>query len=211
MKPRLDIRDYIADADYLVNLSDTEGYSYGVLESLCMQTPVIVTPVPCYKEMRVENGVNGYIVDFKLENVPIKDIYEKIPKFEYTPNEDRYGELIIKEKSNYKEEIKMKYKVRALDTFTIPDLERSIKKANGEYAYYFPKVGEEWIVTKERLDVLMGDNQYNVCYVENLGAVEEEPKVVKHETPNAKTVKVEIPKEEIKKPKKETKKTTKKK
>lgn len=197
MKPKLDIRDYIASADYLVNLSSTEGYSYGVLESLCLGTPVIVTPVPCYKEMRVENGVNGYIVDFNLKDVPIKEIYEHIPKFEYTPNEDRYDELIIKEKSTYKEELKMKYRVRALDTFTIPDLERSTLKENGEYDYYFPKVGEEWIVSKERLDVLMGDNKYNTCYVENLGTVEEPKK--------------EIKKVEEKPIKKEVKKTTKKK
>ena len=198
MKPRLDIRDFIANSDYLVNLSDTEGYSYGVLESLCLETPVIVTPVPCYKEMRIENGVNGYIIDFDLKNVPIDDIYNKIPKFKYKPNEDKYDELIIKEKSNYKEELKMKFKVRALDTFTIPDLERSTLKENGEWDYYFPKVGEEWIVSKERLDVLMGDNKYNTCYVENLGEVKETTPMTEKDI-----------KEKAKKIKKESKKTTK--
>jgi glycosyltransferase involved in cell wall biosynthesis len=48
MTPRLDIRDYIADADYLVQLSDTEAWSYSVLESLSLGTPVITTPIPCF-------------------------------------------------------------------------------------------------------------------------------------------------------------------
>ena len=97
----------------------------------------------------------------------------------------------------------MKYRVRALDTFTIPDLERSTQKENGDWDYYFPKVGEEWIVSKERLDVLLGDNKYNTCYVENLGEVKE----IKLEAKQTKPIKLV----EVKKPKKEVKKTTKKK
>ena len=48
MKPTLDIRNYIADSDYLVQLSDTEAFCYSVLESLYLNTPVIVTPIPCF-------------------------------------------------------------------------------------------------------------------------------------------------------------------
>lgn len=52
MKPRLDISNYIANADYLVQLSDTEGYCYSVIESLCLGTPVIITDMPVMKELR---------------------------------------------------------------------------------------------------------------------------------------------------------------
>lgn len=182
MQPRLDIRNYIAEADYLVQLSDTEGYCYSVLEALCLGTPVIVTPIPCLIEMGVENGKNGYIIDFDMSNIPIKEIYNNIPKFEYTPFEDGYDKLIIKEKSKYKEELKMKFRVKALPTFTMPDNERGKT----------PEVGEEWIVTKERLDVLLGDNSYHKALVE----VVEELKEVE-------------PKKEIKKAVKKTKKSQK--
>ena len=188
MQPRLDIRDYIAEADYLVQLSDTEGYCYSVLEALCLGTSVIATPIPCFKEMGIENKKQGYIIDFDMSNIPIKEIYNNIPKFEYTPFEDSYDKLIIKEKSNYKEELKMKFRVKALPTFTMPDNERG----------KIPEVGEEWIVTKERLDVLLGDNSYHKALVE---VVEE----LKEEQPK-KEVKIELPKEKkIKKTKKSLK------
>lgn len=37
MQPRLDIIDYIANADYLVQLSDCEAYCYSVVESLTVR------------------------------------------------------------------------------------------------------------------------------------------------------------------------------
>lgn len=107
MEPRLDIRNYIADADYLVQLSDTEAFSYSILESLCLGTPVIITPIPSSIEMGVKNGLNGYILDFSMKDIPIMDIYEKIPNFTFKPPKDGYDKLLIDEVSTYKpDEIK---------------------------------------------------------------------------------------------------------
>jgi glycosyltransferase involved in cell wall biosynthesis len=102
MEPRLDIRDYIADADYLVQLSNTEAFSYSILESLCLGTPVIITPIPSSIEMGVKNGLNGYILDFSMKDIPIMDIYEKIPNFTFKPPKDGYDKLLIDEVSTYK-------------------------------------------------------------------------------------------------------------
>ena len=41
---KLNIRDYIAKADYTIQLSDTEAYCYTMIESLLLNVPVIVTP-----------------------------------------------------------------------------------------------------------------------------------------------------------------------
>jgi glycosyltransferase involved in cell wall biosynthesis len=101
MTPRLDIRDYIADADYLVQLSDTEAFSYSVLESLCLGIPVIVSNIPSFKEMGVKQGLNGYILDFSMKDIPIDDIYNKIPKFTFKKPQDKYNELLIDEPSTY--------------------------------------------------------------------------------------------------------------
>lgn len=101
VNPRLDIRNYIAEADYLVQLSDTEAWSYSVLESLCIGTPVITTPIPCFEEMGVKTGVNGYILDWKMHDIPVEDIYNKIPTFTFKAPKDIYDKLLVDKPSTY--------------------------------------------------------------------------------------------------------------
>lgn len=174
MKPTLDIRNWIADSDYVVQLSDTEAFCYTILESLYLNVPVIVTDIPCFKEMGVKNGINGYILNFNMTNVPINDIYNKIPKFEYQPLKDEWDDKIIKQESNYKEENSM-VKVRALKSFErIKDAERNV----------YPKEGEVWEVEKERADYLL---QHGVIEI-----VEE-----KKEEKDVIVGRIEYPKEEV--------------
>ncbi len=126
MQPRLDIRDYIADADYLVQLSDTEAFSYSILESLCLGTPVIITPIPSSIEMGVKNGLNGYILDFSMKDIPIMDIYEKIPNFTFKPPKDGYDKLLIDEPNEYTpDEI---VKVKVLKSYKDVELNKCLTK-----------------------------------------------------------------------------------
>jgi glycosyltransferase involved in cell wall biosynthesis len=101
MKPRLDIRNFIANSDYLVQLSDTEAWSYSVLESLCLGTPVITTPIECFKEMGIKDGINGYYLPFNMKELQIDQIYNNIPTFEFKAPKDIYDKLLIKEKTTY--------------------------------------------------------------------------------------------------------------
>ena len=139
MAPRLDIRDYIADADYLVQLSDTEAFSYSILESLCLGTPVIITPIPSSIEMGVKNGLNGYILDFSMEDIPIMDIYEKIPNFTFKPPKDGYDKLLIDEVSTYNPEelvnviVKKSYKDMELNKRVEKNEELEITTERAEY------------------------------------------------------------------------------
>lgn len=64
-------------ADYLVQLSDSECWSYSCLEALMLKTPIICTPFPSAFEMGVIDGVNAHVVPFdmdfdvnKLLNIP---------------------------------------------------------------------------------------------------------------------------------------------
>ena len=83
MKPSHDFMDYITEADYGVQLSDTEGYSYFINECLQYGTPVICTDFPSVYES-VEDGINGYILDMDLKNLDVDKIVNNIPKdFEY--------------------------------------------------------------------------------------------------------------------------------
>ena len=102
MKPRLDIRDWINECDYLVQLSNTEAWCYSVLESLLLHTPVIVTPIPSFIEMGIKDEENGYILPFDMKNIDAEKIYNNIPKIkEFVAPEDKYNDLILKKKSTY--------------------------------------------------------------------------------------------------------------
>lgn len=88
MKPTLDILGYIKDADVLLQLSDTEGYAYTIVESLCVGTPVAVTDFPVVAEMGIENDVNGYIFKMDMSNtdeIIDKMLEKKLKGFKYIP------------------------------------------------------------------------------------------------------------------------------
>jgi len=112
----LDVEMALSDADYLVQLSDSEGYGYSVVEALQMGVPVIVTDIPVLKELGVKDGVNAFIVDHALTNIPTAKIVKGLPKFSYTPPEDGWGKLLAPGKSTYLEQMKkmVSVKVRSL-------------------------------------------------------------------------------------------------
>ena len=142
-EPRIDILDHIAAADYLVQLSDTEGYSYSILESLCAGTPVIITDFPSAKEMQVENGVNGFILPMDMSEIPVAQIYKGLKKFKYKPHEDRWNEILEPGAGNYEEEREQPVRVRTKVFYFDIVLERNMQ------------AGEEQEVSAERADRLV--------------------------------------------------------
>ena len=88
------VLDYIADADYLVQLSDTEGYSYSIVEALSVGTPVICTEFAVAEEQGIVNGKNGFILPFDMSEIPVDAIYKGVRKFKYTPRESHYEEVL---------------------------------------------------------------------------------------------------------------------
>lgn len=71
--------ELINQSDYLVQLSDTEGFAYSVYEALQMKTPCIITPFKSGNE-QITDGVNGYIVPFDMNNIDLGKIVNNIPK-----------------------------------------------------------------------------------------------------------------------------------
>ena len=98
---RTDIVDFIANADYLVQLSDSESYSYSTVEALTLGTPVIVTDLPVLREIGVENEKNGFILPLDMSNIPVEKIYKGLKRFEYTPKESRYETILAKGKAEF--------------------------------------------------------------------------------------------------------------
>ena len=142
-KPKLNILNEIATADYLVQLSDTEGYSYSIVEALSVGTPVIITDIPVASEIGVVDRKNGFIVPFDMSNLPLDEIYKGLPPFEYKPREDKYGQILAKGKSTYQEELNQMVTVECTDMYW--DLEKGC----------MPQIGERWQVNKIRAQKLL--------------------------------------------------------
>ena len=81
MKPTLNVQDYIQKADYLVQLSDEEAYSYAILEALVNDTAVIATPFPSLFEEGFKDGKTGYAVPFDM-NFDVRKLLN-VPKFHF--------------------------------------------------------------------------------------------------------------------------------
>ncbi len=97
-EPKLDIVDEISKADFLVQLSDCEAFCYSVVESLMVNTPVICTDLPVFKELGV-NEDNSIICNLEMSNVDLNRLKQPF-KFKYEPpkgNWDKY----LDNKSSY--------------------------------------------------------------------------------------------------------------
>ena len=199
-KQRYDIWDYLADADYTVLLSDSEGLPYTVQESLQYQVPCIVTDVGGCTEL-VKDGVNGYVVplDMNFDINKIRDI-PKCSEYENGALEKwleylGYKGKIDKEKiiQDYKEEEEKMVKVRCIYHPFYYDVELKRNVA----------VGEEFEVEEARAD-----------YLESRKVVEIVSRPKKEETKPIEVIvnnKVFLDKKELaKEVKKTTKKTSKK-
>lgn len=143
--PELDIENYIADSDYLVQLSTKESSSYTAKQALGLGVPVLVTNFNTVDELGIVDGVNGYIFDMNLSNVDVNKIYNEIPnKFNYKMNEsskdwDKFlGKPVEKE-------LKEIVKVKLIYNDTFKDVVDNVIR--------YPN--EEWWMTKERAETLM--------------------------------------------------------
>lgn len=159
MKPRLDITNFIANSDYLVQLSDNEGYCYSVVEALSMGVPVIVTHCPVFDEIGLKDKENCYLLDFDMKNVSIEDIYNKIPKdFKYEIMPDRWDDILLHKDSTYQEDKEYIYTVAALPAYQ----EKGLRDATLDK---IPRSGEQWDIDYDRLLTLQGNNKHHINFV----------------------------------------------
>ena len=91
-EPKLDIIDEIAKADFLVQLSDCEAFCYSVVESLMVNTPVICTDLPVFKELGVNKG-NSIICDLQMSNVDLNRVKQPF-KFKYEPPKSKWNKYL---------------------------------------------------------------------------------------------------------------------
>lgn len=89
-------------ADYVVQLSDSEGFCYSIVEALECGTPCIVTDMDVLKEIGFIDGEHGYT--FPMDMSRDVNCIRKIPKVLYTFNNDesirQWTDLIGKSKGS---------------------------------------------------------------------------------------------------------------
>ena len=157
MKPRLDIIDYIADSDYLVQLSDNEGFCYSVVEALTAEVPVIVTPCPVFEELGLKDGENCYFFPFDSKNFDVKKILNKPTNLNYTPPADSWDKWLLNEPSTWQEELNTRYIVKATSAY------KDKRITDGEIGR-IPEPGDTWETSRERMLILTGGNPYKIKF-----------------------------------------------
>ena len=101
------IRNVMALCDVVLVLSNCEGENYTSKEAKGVGCKVLGTPIPSL----IENRVLDKTLEFDLSNIDecvewLKELYEsKEPRHsDYKPIEDKYDEILLDGKANYREE-----------------------------------------------------------------------------------------------------------
>lgn len=167
MPSKLNIIDDIAKADFLVQLSDNEGYCYSIVEALNLHVPVIVTPIPVFKEIGLDE-TNSITLNFDLSNIDnvIDRMLNTNFDFTYYPKQDGWDRILIPGASKYQKELKKKFLVKATEQY---EKRHMIDSELNE----IPKEGRTWVVDKMRCDLLTGDNNDGIQYVTIIKEVDE--------------------------------------
>lgn len=157
MQPRIDVRPYIAMADFVVNLSnDAEVYSYTINEALGYGVPIVTTPLSILKELPITDN-ETIILNWDYSNIDevVEQIFKKkVKKFNYISPKDNWDEILAKGKSMYQKELQQSYLVEATDKYQKESI-YSVELSKQKGIQYFPKKGERWIVNYERKEKLV--------------------------------------------------------
>lgn len=101
-QPDLKINSFFGNYDYFVALSDCEAYCYSVVEALCRGTPCVVTPIPVFEEIGL-NDSNSIRLEFDCSNADnvAEQMFSRSFSFEYQPMKSDFEELLAEGDSGY--------------------------------------------------------------------------------------------------------------
>lgn len=134
MKPTLNIRDYIAASDYLVQLSDSEAFCYSIVEALELGVPVITTDLPVLPEIGVKDKVNGIIFPFDMKDISSKVsyLYNNVLTFDYKYDNEKikkqWKNIIGKKTQEIDYKPNNKINIEILDKYFDLKLNRMVNK-----------------------------------------------------------------------------------
>lgn len=147
MQPRIDVRPYIAMADYVAQLSDDmETYCYTINEALSYRVPIITTPLSILKELPITDNEH-IVLDWDCANIDevAKAVFtKKVKPFKYVPPADNWSDLLDHTKSDYKSYLKKPVKIQCIRNYYDLELNKNITIDD-----------KPFIVTRERADYLI--------------------------------------------------------
>lgn len=140
------------------------GFGFSPVEALLLGVPVILTKCPVFDEIGIKDKVHGFLLDFNMENVPIKEIYKGLPPFKYQPPKDNWKKLLYPGKNHYKEEFNRTKKIEVIKdfsysrTYEIDKIIRAnpLKDVEGQFF-----VGDILICNGVTADYFLGNNEYS--------------------------------------------------
>lgn len=103
MKPRIDVRPYIADSDWLVQVSnDMETYCYSMNEALSYGVRVVRTPLSVAKELKIPKQAEIELAwDCSNIDKVAEKMFEPKQEFVYKPPKDGWNRLLVNKPSTY--------------------------------------------------------------------------------------------------------------
>lgn len=152
MKPRPDVREYIADSDWLVQISNNmESYCYTINEALGYGVRVVRTPLTVCEEFKIPKQAE-LVLDWDCSNVDdiAKRVFEPRKDFAYKPPKDAWERLLDKEPSDYTYKPE-KVIVKAICTYYDVELGRNVSNWS-----------PAWEVSVERARVLVDKKKVRV-------------------------------------------------
>ena len=137
----------------MICLSDTEGYSYSVYESLLLGVPVIITPLPVLDELGC-NEKNSIVVDYNMSNLDVWDIYNRAGKFKFTHKKNSCEPWLnlLQGESTYNYIEPKMIRLKCTRTYTDIEMERVVD------------FGEIYEVPEERAKYLVEDKGFAKYY-----------------------------------------------
>ena len=135
LQPRLDVYKWISEADYLVQLSDTEACSYSIAEALTYGTKVIVTPLPYLNEMHISDAdKNALVLNFDLSNLnEVVANIQNVNKVKWQMPQDIYSKYLAKGKSKYEEAKRNMLKIRVKNKFLDMKHNNTLRRVGEEF------------------------------------------------------------------------------
>ena len=109
-----------------------------------------------------------------MKNINVTKIVNEIPTVEPMKIDDEWDKLLVHKKTKYKEEMNMKFKVKALPTCKEYGLAPNECMEDGKKPdECIPEAGFVFEVERDRLEILLGNNAYGVAFVEKIEEVKE--------------------------------------
>lgn len=152
MPARVDVRPYIADSDWLVQISNNmETYCYSLNEALSYGVRLVRTPLSVAKELNIPSQAELEL-DWDCGNADdvAKQMFTPYQEFKYTPPKDTWSKLLINEPSHY--------------TPPVPDtqVECTTTYYDLELGHLVYAHSEPYMVPRERADKLV---QLGLCRI----------------------------------------------